>query len=342
LNIEDELMAFQTDINMDGLVPVSRPMPRAMPPIDLQPLKSPFLISSLPTTATVNPDSIRNFTTPGIPNFRITPPPPLSSTPTNNIASVKVLPVLLQPTPAPTIASPLVSIPTGFTFSFNQVRLPLSSTLAISSYKIYRGSANNSASASVIQAVPHHPAGVGVPVVIQDSQPNGVTAFYWVSSVATSGQESNLTSAQTAGVTSNAIANANSQIASSAHMNPLNVSFAPASATVLTNDGVTSAITIVANTNQFGFGQVAYNSGSAAVPIFGISFIYTDDPQFLGGSVIYQFSSGPQAQTAADGRLSLGTINTALTFPGTGGGFSGGTGGAGGAGGLQGGRGFTF
>jgi hypothetical protein len=335
-------MAFQTDIDMSGLKPISRPQPQATPPIDLQPLKSPFFISSLPTTATVNPDSIRNFNTPGIPQYRITPPPPLAANSTNTIASVKKLPILIQPTPAPTIASPLATIPTGFQFSFNQVRLPLSSTLAISTYKIYTGSANNSASSTVTQSIPHHPQSTGVPVTVQINQPNGVVLFAWVSAVSTSGQESNLTPAQSTGVTSNAIANANSQVASSAHMNPLNVSFVPASATVLTNDGVTSAITIVANIDQFGFGQVAYNSGSAAVPFFGISFIYTDDPQFLGGSVIYQFSSGPQAQTAADGRLSLGTINTALTFPGTGGGFSGGTGGAGGAGGLQGGRGFTF
>jgi hypothetical protein len=330
-------MPFQTDIDMNGLEQVSRPLPKAMPPLELQPLKSPFLISSLPTTATVNPDSIKNFNTPGIPQYRITPPPPLSSTPTNNIASVKVLPILLQPTPAPTIASPLVSIPTGFTFSFNQVRLPLSSTLAISSYKIYRGSANNSASASVIQAVPHHPAGVGVPVTIQDSQPNGVTAFYWVSSVATSGQESNLTPAQSTGITSNAGFNANSQIAGSAHMNTLNTNFTPVSAAILTNNGALSTVVVVSNLNQFAFGQVAYNSGTVVpVSIGSTSFIYADDPQFVGGSVIYQFSGDPTTQTADDARMNFGSITTVTGTSKTGGGFSGGTGG------LSGGRGFAL
>jgi hypothetical protein len=330
-------MPFTTDINMDGMEQVSRPLPKAMPPLELQPLKSPFLISSLPTTATVNPDSIRNFNTPGIPQYRITPPPPLASNATNTIASVKKLPVLQQPTPAPTIASPLATIPTGFQFSFNQVRLPLSSTLAISTYKIYTNSANNSASATVVQSIPHHPNSTGVPVTVQINQPNGVVLFAWVSAVATSGQESNLTSAQSSGVTSNAGFNANSQIAGSAHMNTLNANFTPVSSTVLTNDGVTGNVVVVANLNQFAFGQIAYNSGTLFPGGTGsTSFIYADDPQFQGGSVIYQFSGDPTSQTSDDSRMNFGAITTVTGTAKTGGGFSGGTGG------LSGGRGFAL
>jgi hypothetical protein len=330
-------MAFTTDIDMRGLRPVSTPTPRFTPPLELQPLKSPFLISSLPTTATVNPDSIRNFTTPGIPNFRITPPPPLAANSTNTIASVKKLPILIQPTPAPTIASPLATIPTGFQFSFNQVRLPLSSTLAISTYKIYTGSANNSSSSTVSQSIPHHPSGVGVPVTIQINQPNGVVLFAWVSAVSTSGQESNLTPAQSSGVTSNAGFDVNSQIAGSAHMNTLNVNFTPVSAQILTNDGALSMVVVVSNLNQFAFGRVAYNSGTVApLSIGSTSFIYADDPQFAGGSVIYQFSSDPTTQTAEDSRMNFGAITTVTGTAKTGGGFSGGTGG------LTGGRGFAL
>src|SRR5579871_1921118 len=331
-------MGFQTNINTDGLEPLPAPSPRYNPPLELQPAKSPFLVAALPTTAVVNPDSIRNFNTPGIPSYRINPPAPLNAagSVTNTIATVKTVPSFLTPTPAPTIASPLVTIPTGFQFSFNQVRLPLSSTLAISSYKVYRNSANNSASAKVIQAIPHHPAGVGVPVVVQDNQVNGVVAFYWVSAVSTSGQESTLTPAQTSGVTSNAIANANSQIASSAHMNTLNVNFVPLAGAVLTNDGTNSFLTVVANQVQFAFGQVSYNSGTIAPSGFGNWFVFADDPQFQGGAVVYQASNSPALQVADDGRMNFGSMKTALGSTATGGGFSGGTTG------LSGGRGFAL
>jgi hypothetical protein len=323
-------MAFTTDIDTTGLEQISRPVPRAMPPLDLQPAKSPFLISSLPTTAVVNPDSIKNFNTPGIPQYRFTPPPPISASSgaSNTIASVKTLPILSQPTPAPTIASPLVTIPTGYQFSFLQVRLPLSSTLAISSYKIYRNTANNSASASVIQSVIHHQANLGVPVLIQDNQPNGVTQFYWVSAVNTSGQESNLVAAQSGPVTSNAIANSNSQLASSFHGVPNNTSIAPQQTSVLTNNGAVNAITVLPSLFTAGPGTVAYNSGTAFPAFTSSTFtVFASDPTFAGGPVIYQFSESLSAfnQVSSDSFVNFGQIKTAAGTATSGGGNQGGT-----------------
>jgi hypothetical protein len=319
-------------------VPVTNALPRMAisPPIELQPARSPFLIGSLPTTSAANPDSIRNFTMPGIPSYRITPPPPItqSSGAANTTIGVKTVPRLLQPTPAPTIASPLVSIPTGFQFSFFQVRLPLQDTLAIASYKVYRNTASTSASATVIQSIVHHQANVGIPVIIQDNQPNGAVQNYWVSSVSTSGQESTLTPAQSASVTSNAGFNTNSQLASSFHSNPVNVSATPTSSTLLSNDGSGFGINISASTLRTGAGDVTYSSGTVSPGSFGTWFIFADDPQFQGGSVIYQASGLASAVTAADGRVSFGAITTVSGTPNMGGGFSGGTtpGGSGGRG----------
>jgi hypothetical protein len=317
-------MAFQTDIDTRGLKPVSPSTPKLTPPIELQPLKSPFLVASLPPTSSANPDSIRNFNTPGIANYRITPPVPLAAAGsiTNTIATIKKLPVLLQPTPAPTIASPLITVPTGFQFSFNQVRLPLSSTLAISSYKVYRGSANNSASAAVIQAIPHHPSGVGVPVVVQDNQVNGVVAFYWVSAVATSGQESTLTAAQTGFVRSAAGFNSNSQLASSFNNNPLNVSFVNTSASVLSNDGSSPHIAVAASTLQFGAGLVSYNSATISSGGFDTFFTYNFDPFFAGGATVYLAANQPLFQAGGDGILPFGKITTVSGSSSTGGGSS--------------------
>jgi hypothetical protein len=171
---------------------------------------------------------------------------------------------------------------------------------------------------------------------VQDNQPNGVVQSYWISAINSSGQESNLVPAQSASVKSNAIADANSQIAGSAHMNALNVSFVPTSSSVLTNDGTIATVTIVAHQNQFAFGQVAYNSGTVAPTFFGSSYVFADDPQFQGGAVIYQFSLSPTSQTADDGRLSIGSITASPTGSTTGGGFAGGTSG------LSGGRGFAL
>ena len=127
--------------------------------------------------------------------------------------------------------------------------------------------------------------------------------------------------------------NSSNRLADSFKNNALNLSYCPTAATVLSNagNGATS-ITIAANSNQYGAGSVAYNSGSVdpgVVP--ATSFVYADDPGFSGGAVTYAFTSSVYNQTAADGRVAFGSIATSAA-PGvtTGGGYTGGTSGKGG------------
>jgi hypothetical protein len=293
----------------------------------MQPLKSPFYVSQLPTMAVINPDAIVNFRMPGIPQRRIVPPTPisLSGAGLNATPTVSTAPVLIQTTPAPSIASPLATVPTGYEFSFFQVRLPLSSTATISSYKVYRSTTNNSATASLIRSIPHNPANTGQPVVVQDSRPNGVTEFFWVSAVNIQGVESSLTPAQSGPVTSNAGFNSSSQVASSFHLVPSVPSFIPLSSAVLSNNSSNTVITVAASTLQFGSGTVSYNSGSVDPTLFGTYYIFCDDPQFQGGAVTYIFGTLPGFQVLSDVRLPFGKIITSATATRTGGGYSGGS-----------------
>lgn len=71
-------MAGQQNIDTSDLVRVERPVFRFAPPLDLQPTKSPFYRGQFPITTIVNPDTVRNFNTPGIPSYRIVPPQPLN------------------------------------------------------------------------------------------------------------------------------------------------------------------------------------------------------------------------------------------------------------------------
>jgi hypothetical protein len=335
-------MAMTVDIDTTDLEPISRPAPVPLP-VDMQPLKNPYFISQVPTTAIINPDAIVNFRLPGVPQRRIVPAQPINMAGAglNATPTVSTAPVLIQTTPAPTIASPLATVPTGYEFSFFQVRLPLSSTATISSYKVYRSTANNSATASLIRTIVHNQSNTGQPVVVQDSRPNGVTEFFWVSAVNTQGVESSLTPAQSGPVTSNAGFNSSSQIASSFHSNPSNVTFGPTSSTVLSNNAITTAIVIAASTNQFGPGTISYNSGSVNPSSFSGSafpyYIWLDDPNFSGGAVIYSFSTTTFAQSQSDARIPVGKIATFNTSASSGGGFSGGTtpGGAAGRGIIQ-------
>ena len=183
-------MPLNTNVSTEGMEAVARPVPVVAPPLELQPAKSPFFISGMPNVgAPVNPDSIRNFSTPGIPNYRITPAIPLNLAATNTIP-VTTQSVLLPPVPAPTIASPLVNTPTGYAFSFNEVRSKLPSGFEISSYRVYRGPTNNIVLASVIRTFPHSVNGLSTPVQVTDPQPNNVNQCYFVSAVATNGRES--------------------------------------------------------------------------------------------------------------------------------------------------------
>lgn len=127
----------------------------------------------------------------------------------------------------------------------------------------------------------------------------------------------------------------NNRLAGTFHSNGVNVSFVPISATTLSNDGVSTAIAIASHSAQFGDGTISYNSGSVDPGSFGSWYIYTDDPTFAGGAVTYQVSGTIQDQSAANGRMLVGSIKTVNGSAKTGGGNTGGTGGA------SGGRGFV-
>lgn len=99
-----------------------------------------------------------------------------------------------------------------------------------------------------------------------------------------------------------------------------------------TDAGADASIAIASHNVQFGFGTVAYNSGS----ITGLSFstlyyIYADDPTYAGGVVTYLATTNANTATANDGRYYLGKITTPANGAGdTGGGWGGGGGGGGG------------
>ena len=328
-------MAWTTDLDTTDLERVERPLPRPLPPIDMQPLRSPFFVANIPTTSTVNADAVRNFQSPSLPSYRITPPQPLTiagsstnATPTVATSTFNIL----QP-PAPTIAQTLTSNHVGYQFAFYQVQLALGSNQTISTYKVYRNTSSVNTTAQVIDTISHNLSNSGVPIVIQDAQPNGVTLFYWVSAVNTAGVESTLTPAQSGTVTNNAALNSNSQLASSFHNNPADVTFAPTSTTVLSNDGLSFIITIAASSNLFSAGTISYNSGTVNPGFSGPWFTYADDPQFQGGAVVYHATnSGAFVQAGAPGRLPFGKIVISGS-PSTGGGYTGGSVGVNGAGG---------
>jgi hypothetical protein len=332
-------MTWTTDIDTTDLERVERPAPKMLPPIDSFQIKSPFYISQVPTTATVSPDAVNNFRNPGIPSYRITPPQPLSlaGSGTNAVPTLAISSFNILAPPSPTISQTLTTIPIGYQFSFFQVQLPLGSRTTISTYKIYRSTTSSNTNAQVIQTISHNPSNAGVPIIVQDAQPNGVTQFYWVSAVSTAGLESSMVPAQTGTVVNNAGFNATFQLANSFHNNPVNVAFTPTSTTNLSNDGISHMIVVSAGTNQFAPAGVSYNSGTVDPGNFGTWYIFADDPLFQGGAVAYQFSATPPNQTAADGRLPFGKITTVNGTAKTGGGYTGGTtpGGGGGRGYIQ-------
>jgi len=131
----------------------------------------------------------------------------------------------------------------------------------------------------------------------------------------------------------------NNRLVGSFRSNAVNIAGTPTSSTGLSNDGVSHAIVVDAQSQQFGDGLVSYNAGSVDPGAFGGPFyIYADDPTYAGGAVTFQFSTVPQDQTATNGRMLFGAIITASGSAKTGGGSSGGTtpGGAGGRGFIQG------
>lgn len=98
-----------------------------------------------------------------------------------------------------------------------------------------------------------------------------------------------------------------------------------------TDAGSDATISIASHSVQFGFGTVAYSSGS----ITGLSFstlyyVYADDPTYAGGAVTYLATTNANNVTGNDGRYYVGKVTTPSNGAGdTGGGWGGGGGGGG-------------
>lgn len=98
-----------------------------------------------------------------------------------------------------------------------------------------------------------------------------------------------------------------------------------------TDAGADASIAIASHNVQFGFGSVAYNSGS----ITGLSFstkyyVYANDPTYAGGAVTYLATTNANIPTSGDGFYYVGSVTTPANGAGdTGGGYGGGGGGGG-------------
>jgi hypothetical protein len=103
--------------------------------------------------------------------------------------------------PGPTIAQSLIPTPTGYQFQFNQ--LAGLTADVIDSYRVYRNTANNSATATLLVTYKNDPTNVGAIVVSDDAQ-FGESYFYWVTAVNTSGLESTKVAAQSGAVAGHA------------------------------------------------------------------------------------------------------------------------------------------
>lgn len=98
--------------------------------------------------------------------------------------------------PAPSIASQTVGTATGYQFAFNQVDVG-STQDVIQAYRVYQNTANNSATASLVQTIAHDPTHLGaVTVTITVNAASGAIYYFWVSAVNTVGLESVKTAAQ--------------------------------------------------------------------------------------------------------------------------------------------------
>jgi hypothetical protein len=120
-------------------------------------------------------------------------------------SSKQVLPLALCPTttvtlngvvgapPAPSINQATIATPTGLQFSFNQEGGLLADV--INCYKVYHNTTNTPSTATVYKIYPQDPSNVGGSVVVQETLANGITEYYWVTAVNTTGLESAKTAA---------------------------------------------------------------------------------------------------------------------------------------------------
>jgi hypothetical protein len=87
------------------------------------------------------------------------------------------------------------------------------------------------------------------------------------------------------------------------------------SSTILSSSavGTVASIAVAAHTVKYDFGTVSYNSGTiSSLTTSTTYYVYTDDPNFTGGSVTYLASTDPTVMIAA-GRYYVGSITTAVS-----------------------------
>ena len=118
--------------------------------------------------------------------------------------------------------------------------------------------------------------------------------------------------------------NTNNRLAGAFRNNPISTIASLTGANPLSQVGVTTAIAVAANTQQYGDGTVSYNSGSVDPGSIGLWYVYADDPNFAGGAVTYVATNSLAVLNAGNGRVSFGQITT------LGGGGGAGSGGGGG------------
>ena len=98
-----------------------------------------------------------------------------------------------------------------------------------------------------------------------------------------------------------------------------------------TDAGADASISIASHNQQFGFGTVAYNSGTITGLAFStLYYVYTSDPTYAGGAVTYLATTNANTPTSNDGYYYVGKVTTPANGAGdTGGGYGGGGGGGG-------------
>jgi hypothetical protein len=108
--------------------------------------------------------------------------------------------------------------------------------------------------------------------------------------------------------------------------NPVNSNGIFTGANPLSQSSTSTTILVASFVMQFGDGQVSYNSGSVNPGSYGKYAIYTIDPKFTGGAVVYFATQSMHIKTSDNGIIVIGTITTSI---GGGGAGSGGGSGAG-------------
>ena len=150
------------------------------------------VICQLPIDGSIVTLTVQSYSVNGVDND-------FSSCPTINVTldGVTTAPA------APTIASALAPCNSGLTFSWNIVSDPLHDV--IDSYRVYRNTVNNSATATLIATIPQPATGTGTNV-FTDVVAAGLVYYYWVSCENLQQLESTLRAAQSGAVQSGTIA----------------------------------------------------------------------------------------------------------------------------------------